>query len=243
MVNAEYYRRVDYTTYNDSTILHCTQRDYSTVHKFYKNFQSMSSNQPHCNINLKCSNFKIYEQYIFQWLIQRTYCEIWDSHSDADKDSSFLPCYAMLNAKCSTSLLIWHLIIPPSWYFSTWYKHSQDPKFHHEYLPVHILSMTLSWVIWTLLGSSNYFNGFRRSKDEKTKYCCQEATCNFKDSSELKLIRRSENREILRDVMASCNIGSSTVYDIKKQKDQLWSFMASSGSLKQPKLVHLDKVL
>jgi hypothetical protein len=52
--------------------------------------------------------------------------------------------------------------------------------------------------------------------------------------------------------MASYNIGSSTVYDIKKQKDQLQSFMASSGSvrglfkretLKQPKLLQLDKVL
>jgi len=42
--------------------------------------------------------------------------------------------------------------------------------------------------------------------------------------------------------MASCNIGS-TVYDIKKEKDQLRYFMASIGSSKQPKLVHLDKVL
>jgi len=73
--------------------------------------------------------------------------------------------------------------------------------------------MTLSWVIWTLLGSSNYCNGFRRSKDDETKYCFQEATCNFNDSSALKIIRRFESREIIRDIMAS-----STVYDIKKQK-------------------------
>jgi len=73
--------------------------------------------------------------------------------------------------------------------------------------------MTLSWVIWTLLGSSNYCNGFRRSKDEKTKYCCQEATCNFNDSSALKIIRRYESREIIRDITVS-----SSVYDIKKQK-------------------------
>jgi hypothetical protein len=179
----------------------------------------MSSSQPYCNINLKCSNFKIYEQYIFHWLIQRTYCEIWDSHSGADEDSSLLPCYAMLTAKCSTSLLIWHLIIPHSSYFNTWQKHSQDPKSHHPYLPVHVLSMTLSWVIWTLLGSSNYCNGFRKSKDEKTKYWCQEATSNFNDSSELKIIRRYESREIIRDVMASCSTESSTVYDIKKQKN------------------------
>jgi hypothetical protein len=52
--------------------------------------------------------------------------------------------------------------------------------------------------------------------------------------------------------MASYNIGSSTIYDIKEQKDQLLSFMASSGSvkdlfkqqtLKEPTLVQLDKVL
>ena len=184
-----------------------------------------------------------YEQYIFQWLVQRTYCKKRDSHSGADQDSSLLRCYAMLTAKCSTSLLIWHLIIPHSSYFSTWQKHSQDPNFCNTYLPVHVLSMTLSWVVWTLLGSSDYCNGFRRSKDEKTKYCCQEATCNFNDSSALKIIRRTESSEIIRDVMASCNIGSSTVYDMKKEKDQLWSFMVSSGSLKEPKLVHLDKVL
>jgi hypothetical protein len=70
--------------------------------------------------------------------------------------------------------------------------------------------MTLSWVIWTLLGPSSYCNGFRRTKDEKTKYCCQEETFNFYDSSEFKIIM-FESRESIRDVMASCIIGSSTV--------------------------------
>jgi hypothetical protein len=45
--------------------------------------------------------------------------------------------------------------------------------------------------------------------------------------------------------MASCNTGSSAVCDVKKQKDQLWSFMTSSENvndifkcltLKEPKL-------
>jgi hypothetical protein len=39
--------------------------------------------------------------------------------------------------------------------------------------------VTLSWVIWTLLRTSGYYNGFRRSKDEQTRYCWQEETCNF----------------------------------------------------------------
>ena len=52
--------------------------------------------------------------------------------------------------------------------------------------------------------------------------------------------------------MASYNIGSSTVYNIRKQKDQLWSFMATSESakglfkwqtLKEPQIAELDKVL
>ena len=47
--------------------------------------------------------------------------------------------------------------------------------------------------------------------------------------------------------MASYNIGSSTVYAIKKQKDQLWSCMALSENVKDlfkwQILVHLDKVL
>lgn len=52
--------------------------------------------------------------------------------------------------------------------------------------------------------------------------------------------------------MASDNTESSTTYDIKKQKDQFQSFVASSESvkgpfkqqtLKQPKIGQMDKVL
>jgi len=32
--------------------------------------------------------------------------------------------------------------------------------------------------------------------------------------------------------MASNNTGSLTIYDIKKQRDQLWSFMTSRESMK-----------
>lgn len=53
-------------------------------------------------------------------------------------------------------------------------------------------------------------------------------------------------------VMALYNTGSLTIYAIKKQKDQLRSFMSSSKSvkslfkqqpLKQPKIAQVDKVL
>ena len=51
-------------------------------------------------------------------------------------------------------------------------------------------------------------------------------------SQKLEIIRRLESGESQNKVMASCNIGSSTVYHIKKWKDQLHSFMASSESVK-----------
>jgi hypothetical protein len=68
----------------------------------------------------------------------------------------------------------------------------------------------------------------------------------------LEIISRLESGESRSVVMAAYNIGSSTIYDIRKQKDQLRSFLASSENvkgllkrqtLKQPKLAQLDKVL
>jgi len=61
-----------------------------------------------------------------------------------------------------------------------------------------------------------------------------------------------EIKEIKEKFLASYITGSSTVYDIKKQKDQLWSFMASNENvndlfkwqiLKEPKWAQLDKAL
>jgi len=37
--------------------------------------------------------------------------------------------------------------------------------------------------------------------------------------------------------MASYNIGSSNIYDTKKKKDHVWSFMAPSDSMKDPLLL------
>jgi hypothetical protein len=45
------------------------------------------------------------------------------------------------------------------------------------------------------------------------------------------IIRRLESDEPQRKVMASYNTGSLTIHGIKKTKDQLQSFMASSGSV------------
>jgi hypothetical protein len=45
-------------------------------------------------------------------------------------------------------------------------------------------------------------------------------------------LSRNESGENLRDITPLYDTGSSAIYDIKKQKEQLQSFMASSGSLK-----------
>jgi hypothetical protein len=68
----------------------------------------------------------------------------------------------------------------------------------------------------------------------------------------LKIIMRLERCESWRVATSLCNIGSSAIYDIKKRKDHLWLFVASTESvngllkhqtLKGPQLVQLDKVL
>lgn len=68
----------------------------------------------------------------------------------------------------------------------------------------------------------------------------------------LEIIRRLESGESRTSIMEEYNIGSSTIYDIKKRKDQLCSFVASSETmrglmkrqtLKQPKLAQLDKLV
>ena len=80
--------------------------------------------------------------------------------------------------------------------------------------------MCQSWVIRTLQRLSSCYNGFKRSRDEETRYCRPEAACNF-GCSETWNNWRFESGESLREVMASYNIGSPTVYNIKKRKHQL----------------------
>lgn len=46
----------------------------------------------------------------------------------------------------------------------------------------------------------------------------------------LEIITRPESGEKQRHAMASYNVGSSTIYDMK-QKDQLWLFTASGESV------------
>jgi len=48
----------------------------------------------------------------------------------------------------------------------------------------------------------------------------------------LPIFRKLHSGKVQREDMVSYNNGSSTTYDIKKQKDQLQLFMATSGSVK-----------
>lgn len=68
----------------------------------------------------------------------------------------------------------------------------------------------------------------------------------------LDIITRLEKGENRNSIMSEFNIGSSTIYDIKKQKDKLREFVAQSvtsksidtrQTLKKPKLDQLDSVL
>ncbi|XP_035212156.1 jerky protein homolog [Stegodyphus dumicola] len=84
------------------------------------------------------------------------------------------------------------------------------------------------------------------SKGEKRKHIT--LTLNQK----LEIIKRLEKGENRNVLMNQFNIGSSTIYDIKKQKDELMKFasqsvttekLASRQTLKKPKLEQLDSVL
>jgi hypothetical protein len=44
--------------------------------------------------------------------------------------------------------------------------------------------VTLSWVMWTLFAHRAIIMASEESKDEQTRYCWQQETCNFNDSSE-----------------------------------------------------------
>ncbi|GBO15325.1 Jerky [Araneus ventricosus] len=84
------------------------------------------------------------------------------------------------------------------------------------------------------------------SKGEKRKH----VTLTLNQKLEIiKRLEKGENRNIL---MNEFNIGSSTIYDIKKQKDELMKFasqsvttekLASRQTLKKPKLEQIDSVL
>jgi len=60
---------------------------------------------------------------------------------------------------------MWHVITWHSWLSSALEKRS--PKIRSSAVcnfHVHPDSMTLSWVIWTLLSPQSYYNGFKRSQ-------------------------------------------------------------------------------
>ena len=71
-------------------------------------------------------------------------------------------------------------------------------------------------------------------------------------NQKLEIIKRLEKGENRNFLMNEFNIGSSTIYDIKKQKDELMKFasqsvttekLASRQTLKKTKLEQLDSVL
>ncbi|KAG8174372.1 hypothetical protein JTE90_007340 [Oedothorax gibbosus] len=71
-------------------------------------------------------------------------------------------------------------------------------------------------------------------------------------AQKLDIIRRIEKGERKEALMAEFNIGSSTIYDLKKKKTELAEFIGTAETekavdtrktLRQPKLTELDKVL
>ena len=69
----------------------------------------------------------------------------------------------------------------------------------------------------------------------------------------IELVKRMEKGESREKLMAEYGVGSSTLYDLKKQKDKLLSFVASTESptgkvekrktLKGPQMQDLDRAL
>ena len=68
----------------------------------------------------------------------------------------------------------------------------------------------------------------------------------------LEIIRSGGSGKSWREVAGSYNVGLSNICDVKKQEDQLWSFMESGASVTdifkwqtwtEPKLMQLDKAL
>jgi len=109
----------------------------------------------------------------------------------------------------------------------------------------HTDSVTIPWVMCTLLSPQIYYNGFERSNDVYKWYCWQGET-HIMIPQTLERIRRFESG------VPSYNTGSSTIYDTKKWKDQLRSLMASceivkatfkQQALKQSQLIQVYKVL
>jgi len=102
------------------------------------------------------------------------------------------------------------------------------------------------WGLWVSVVTSEDANMSEHGTTGKRKYVMLAIT------QKLHRIWRLESGENQREVVTSYRFGLSTVYDIKKEKTNLWSFMASNESVKgffrpetlrEPKLAQLDKVL
>ena len=72
----------------------------------------------------------------------------------------------------------------------------------------------------------NFLNGFKNiQKGGNRKHTT------LTPLQKLEIIRRHESGKSWGMVLAAYNIRSSTVYDIKKQRNKLWSFVASSENM------------
>jgi len=108
---------------------------------------------------------------------------------------------------CRRSPLIQH-----SWWFGTWWKLSQDMKFCPALLPMRLLILWLyfglSWAFWAHLAIIMTLKGPEMSKQGivgKRKHITLMIPLNRE------IIMRFESGKRWRKVMASCNIGLSTV--------------------------------
>lgn len=79
----------------------------------------------------------------------------------------------------------------------------------------HTNSLILCWVTGTLLSPWRYYNGFKRSKDEWTRYCSIRKHVTFTIHQKLTQIMRLKSDESQRKVMPSYSIALSTIYNIK----------------------------
>jgi len=143
--------------------------------------------------------------------------------------------------------------------FISWYYHT--PWWHCRQLAVHITclvqSTALLWILFELcymqcmlfsVFAIKMASRYRNMSTQGTAGKWKHVTLTI--LQKLEIIRRLESGENHWGFMTSYSVGSSTIYDTKKWKYHLWSFMASSESVKdcfkwqtqEPKLAQMDKV-
>jgi len=126
--------------------------------------------------------FRVYMQLVTETYGRRRGARAWSRSVGAvnrkcDRWYFSGPQVAWLKRIHSTTHLIWLLIIQKSWQFNTWARYSRNWIFcelQPEIVPSVADCVIESCVMWTLLSPSNYYNGFKRSWGEWTRYYWQE---------------------------------------------------------------------